>query len=185
MSRIGLMLLAAASLAGSLTAQTQSAAQASTQSSTSGSADVSKHGAQASANGTSGASGAATVGNNDAALAGGSTFNAALSAPLDSKKCKAGDPVKARTTEPAKSGGKTVFPKGTKLEGHVTRASSRAKGDSESAIGVVFDKAILKNGEEVPLNVAIQAIASAQTGAAAAGSDVDSMGGMGASAAGS
>jgi hypothetical protein len=185
MSRIGLILFAAATLAGSATAQTQSAAQASTQSSTSASADVSKHGAQASANGTSGASGAATAGNNDVALAGGSTFNAALSAPLDSKKCKAGDPVNARATEPAKSGGKTVFPKGTKLEGYVTRASSRAKGDSESAIGVVFDKAILKNGEEVPLNVAIQAIASAQTSAAAAGSDFDSMGSMGTSAAGS
>jgi hypothetical protein len=137
MSRIGLMLLAAATLAGSATAQTQSAAQASTQTNTSASADVSKHGAQASANGTSGASGAATAGNNDAALAGGLDVQRRIERPLDSKKCKPGDPVKARTSETAKSGGKTVFPKGTKLEGHVTQASSRAKGDSESAIGIV------------------------------------------------
>src|SRR5438034_11177381 len=33
---------------------------------------------------------------------------------------------------------------------------------SESALGIVFDKAILKNGQEIPLNVAIQALASAQ-----------------------
>jgi hypothetical protein len=43
----------------------------------------------------------------------------------------------------------------------------------------------LKNGEEVPLNVAIQAIASAQSSTSAAGADVDSMGSMGGSAAGS
>jgi hypothetical protein len=49
----------------------------------------------------------------------------------------------------------------------------------------VFDKAILKNGQEIPLNAGIQAIASAQSGASAAGADVDSMGGIGASAAGS
>src|SRR5579859_2067541 len=166
MSRIGLMLFAAATLAASARAQTQPAAQASTQSNTSVSADVSKQGGQASANGSSGASGAASAGNSRAALAGGSTINAELNAPLDSKKCKPGDPVKARTTQPAKSGGRTVLPKGTRLVGHVTRASSRARGDSESAMGIVFDKAILKNGEEVPLNVAIQAIASSQASAA-------------------
>ncbi|HXJ06472.1 MAG TPA: hypothetical protein VNH65_15310 [Candidatus Acidoferrum sp.] len=189
MNRFGLTLFAAALITGPASANAaagpQAGAQTGTQSSTSTSADVSKQGAQASANGSTSASGSANAGANSAALAGGSTFNAALSAPLDSKKCKQGDPVKARTTEPAKSGGKTAFPKGTKLEGHVTRASSRAKGDSESAIGIVFDRAILKNGEEVPLNVAIQAIASTQTSAAVAGSDFDSMGSAGASAVGS
>jgi hypothetical protein len=48
----------------------------------------------------------------------------------------------------------------------------------------VFDKAILKNGQEVPLNVAIQALASAQSSTAVAGPDTDMMGGMGASVAG-
>jgi len=67
----------------------------------------------------------------------------------------------------------------------VTQASARAKGESESSLGIVFDRAILKNGQEIPLNVAIQAIASAQSGVSAAGADMDTMGGMGASAAGS
>jgi len=187
MNRIGSMFFTAVILTGlaaaSAIAQPQAGAQASAQSGTQASADVSKQGAQASGSGSATAS--AQAGQNSAALAGGSTFNAALSAPLDSKKCKPGDPVNARTTEAAKSEGKTVFPKGTKLAGHVTQASARGKGDSESALGIVFDKAILKNGEEVPLNVAIQAIASAQTSTAAAGSDFDSAGGMGASAAGS
>src|SRR2546425_652303 len=66
------------------------------------------------------------------------------------------------------------------------QASARAKGESESSLGIVFDKAILKNGQEIPLNnVTIQAIASAQSSASAAGADMDTMGGMGASAAGS
>src|SRR5205823_6214680 len=56
---------------------------------------------------------------------------------------------------------------------------------STSALGIVFDRAILKRGEEIPLSVGIQAIAAAQTGASAAGSDIDTIGGMGASAAGS
>jgi len=51
-----------------------------------------------------------------------------------------------------KSEGKIVIPKGAKLVGHVTQASARTKGESESALGIVFDKAILKNGQEIPLS---------------------------------
>jgi hypothetical protein len=69
--------------------------------------------------------------------------------------------------------------------GHVTQASARANGESESALGIVFDKAILKNGQEVPLNVAIQALAAAQSNAAVAGPDLDTMGSAGGSAVGS
>jgi hypothetical protein len=111
--------------------------------------------------------------------------NAELSSPIDSKKCKPGDAVNGRTTEAVKSEGRTVIPKGAKLVGHVTQASARAKGESESALGIVFDKAILKNGEEIPLSAGIQALAAAQSSASAAGSDVDAYGGAGASAAGS
>jgi hypothetical protein len=84
-----------------------------------------------------------------------------------------------------KSDGKTVLPKGTKLVGRVTQTSARAKGDSESALAITFDRAILKNGQEVPLNVAIQAMASAQTAASATDADLDTMGSAGTSAAGS
>jgi hypothetical protein len=185
MNRIGLTLFAAAIVTAGAAAQTQSGAQGGAQQGAQASADVSKQGTEASGSGSAAASGAAQAGQNSTSLAGGSTVNAALSAPLDSKKCKPGDPVNARTTEPAKSDGKTVFPKGTKLVGHVTRASARGKGDSESALGIVFDKAILKNGEEVPVSVTIQAMASAETSVRAAGSDIDTMGGLGTSTAGS
>ena len=163
----------------------QTGAQASAQSSGQASVDASKQGAQVNAQSSTSASGAAQAGNSSASLASGSTVNTSLSAPVDSKKCKPGDPVTARSTEAAKSDGKVVFAKGTKFVGHVTQASSRAKGDSESAVGIVFDRAILKNGEEVPVNFAIQAMASAESSASAAGSDVDTMGSLGGSAAGS
>ena len=142
-------------------------------------------GAQASASSSTSAAAAAQNGQANAALSSGTTFNAELSSPVDSKKCKPGDPVNAKTTEAVKSEGKTVIPKGSKLVGHVTQASARAKGEAESSLGIVFDKAILKHGEEIPLNVGIQALASAQSSASAAGSEMDTMGGLSGSAAGS
>jgi len=170
----------------SAAAQSQTGAQAGAQSSGQASVQAGQTQAQASGNASAASAASAQNGQANASLASGTAFNAALSSPIDSKKCKPGDPVNARTTEAAKSEGKTVIPKGSKLVGHVTQASARAKGESESSLGIVFDKAILKNGQEIPLNnVAIQAIASAESGASAAGADIDTMGGTGASAAGS
>jgi hypothetical protein len=95
----------------------------------------------------------------DASLAAGTAINAELNSSIDSKKAKSGDTVMAHTTEAVKSGDdRTILPKGTKLIGHITQAS--AKGDTESALGIGFDKAILKGGEEVPLSVTIQALAA-------------------------
>src|SRR5437667_2039189 len=183
MNRAGMAIVVGAFSCIAAAAQAQTGAQASAQ----GSSQTSVRAGQAQASGNASASTSASAQNGQAngSLAAGTAFNAALSSPVDSKKCKPGDPVNARTTEAVKSEGKTVIPKGAKVVGHVTQASARAKGESESALGIVFDRAILKRGEEVPLSVGSQAIAAAQTGASAAGSDIDTMGGMGASAAGS
>lgn len=171
MNRAGLTLIVGAFFSLSAAAQdtgAQAGAQASTQTSA-----------------QEGATQAQPSGNPPVALSSGTAFNAELNSALDSRKAKAGDSVTARTTEAVKSDGKTVIPRGTKVVGHVTQASARAKGESESALGVVFDKAVLKNGHEIPLNAGIQALASAQSSASAAGADTESMAGMGASAAGS
>jgi hypothetical protein len=185
MNRTGIAIAVGALFCFGAAAQSQTGAQAGVQSSSQASAEASKTQAQASGNAS--ASGSASVQNSQAngSLASGTAFNAALSSPVDSRKCKPGDEVTARTTEAAKAEGKTVIPKGSKLVGHVTQASARAKGESESALGITFDKAILKNGQEIPLKVAIQALASAQSSASAAGPDLDDFGGAGASAAGS
>jgi hypothetical protein len=185
MNRTGLAFAVGALLCVSAAAQSQTGAQAGAQSSSQASVQAGQTQAQTSGNASAATSESAQNGQANGALASGTAFNAALSSPIDSKKCKPGDPVNAHSTEAVKSEGKTVIPKGSKLVGHVTQASARGKGESESSLGIVFDKAILKNGEEIPLNAGIQAIASAQSSASAAGSDMDTMGGMGASAAGS
>ncbi len=185
MNRAGMAIVVGTLFCMSAAAQSQTGAQAGAQSGSQASVQAGQTQAQASGNASASTSASAQNGQANSSLATGSAFNAALSSPIDSKKCKLGDPVNAHSTEAAKSEGKTVIPKGSKLVGHVTQASARAKGESESSLGIVFDKAILKNGQEIPLNVAIQAIASAQSGVSAAGADMDTMGGMGASAAGS
>jgi hypothetical protein len=181
MNRIGFAIVVGALFCTGAAAQSQTDAQAGAQTSSSTSVQAGQTQTQASGN----ASASAQDGRANGSLATGTAFNAALSSPIDSKKCKPGDPVNARSTEAVKSEGKTVIPKGSKLVGHVTQASARAKGESDSSLGIVFDRAILKNGQEIPLNVAIQALASAQSSASMAGQDLDAFGGAGASAAGS
>src|SRR6266478_1984185 len=185
MNRAGMAIVVGTLFCMSAAAQSQTGAQAGAQSGSQASVQAGQTQAQASGNASASTSASAQNGQASGSLATGSAFNAALSSPIDSKKCKPGDAVTAHSTEAAKSEGKTVIPKGSKLVGHVTQASARAKGESESSLGIVFDKAILKNGQEVPLNVAIQAIAAAQTSVAAGGGDIDTFGGAGASAAGS
>jgi len=120
--------------------------------------------AQASGQATAGAS--ANQNEQSASLAAGRAVNAQLSQTIDSKKAKAGEPVTAQTTDAVKSDGKVIIPKGTKLIGHVTRASARSKGDADSTLAIQFDRAVLKDGHEVPLQVTIQALASDQRAAA-------------------
>src|ERR1700686_4573413 len=89
----------------------------------------------------------------------GTLINAELTGSLDSKKAKPGDAVNARTMTDLKTNdGRTVLPKDTKIVGHVTQASARGAGQPESSLGLVFDKAILKSGQEIPLNASVQAV---------------------------
>jgi hypothetical protein len=155
------------------------------QGSASASAQASPKQAQAPGNAAAAANASGQAGQASAALASGTAMNAALNTPVDSKKAKPGDSVTAHTTEAVKADGKTVIPKGTKLVGHVTQALTKAEGESQSTLGVVFDRAILKNGQEVPINAGIQALAAAQTVSSVGGSDLDTIGSTGASGGGS
>jgi hypothetical protein len=103
----------------------------------------------------------AKTGESEASLAPGTSINAKLKSSIDTKKAKPGDPVAAETTEEVKSAdGRTILPKGTKLLGQVTQASSKAKGDNQSMLAMEFEKAVTKKKEEVPLkDVVLQAIA--------------------------
>jgi hypothetical protein len=140
MKRTGFIILGVLVFAGSAVCRTQAGAQTSSSASAAPSASTDNPRLNAS-------------------LADGSPIVAELSSSVDSKKIKQGDAVTARTTADIRADGKTIIPKGTKLVGHVTEAAARAKGGTDSSLGIAFDKAVLKGGEELPLNVAIVAVA--------------------------
>jgi hypothetical protein len=119
-------------------------------------------------------------------LSEGTMMNAALASSLDVKKNKPGDRIEARTTQDVKQDGKVVLRKGTRLVGHVTEAQVRAKDQTQSELGVAFDHAELRDGQQVPLNASIQALAAAQSSAQASAGDDDliASGGGGAAAGG-
>jgi hypothetical protein len=88
------------------------------------------------------------------------TVHATLEKPIDARKNKAGDEVVAKTTQTMTSSDGVSIPKGSKIIGHVTEAKAKQKGESQSAVGVVFDHAVLKNGQQIPMNASIQAISA-------------------------
>jgi hypothetical protein len=89
----------------------------------------------------------------------GTAFNATLTDSLDTRRAKPGDPVTAEVVENVTYQRTVIFPKGTKVMGHIVRVTSGGRGRAGSALFVQFDKALLKDGQEVILNAGIQALA--------------------------
>jgi hypothetical protein len=83
---------------------------------------------------------------------------AVLSKSLDAKKAKQGDPVAAKLEESVKLSDEQELPKNTVLEGHIDRVQA-SEHKSDSSIEVTFDKARLKNGQELPVKATVMAIA--------------------------
>lgn len=88
----------------------------------------------------------------------GTAFNASLTESLDTRRAKPGDAVTAEVVEDVAYERSIIFPKGTKVLGHVVRATSGGRGRAGSALFVQFDRAVLTGGEEVLLNAGIQAL---------------------------
>jgi hypothetical protein len=107
----------------------------------------------------------------EASISAQSPINVVLDSTIDSKKAKQGDPVKAHVAETVKSpDNRAVLPKGAKLIGHVTRASARSKGDSDSMLGIQFDKAELKGQQEKSLGgMIVEALAAPSDNASSFG----------------
>jgi hypothetical protein len=89
----------------------------------------------------------------------GTVIPAELSKSLDAKKAKPGDKIEAKTTMDMLSQGKVVIPRNSKIEGHVTSAKPHTKDSPESELGIAFDRLLMKNAGELPMQAAIQAIA--------------------------
>jgi hypothetical protein len=92
-------------------------------------------------------------------LPAGTLIPAELSKSLDSKKAKSGDKVEAKTAVDLLSQGKIVIPRNTKIIGHVTEAKAHSKESPDSMVGIVFDRIAMKDGHEVPIQAAVQAVA--------------------------
>jgi hypothetical protein len=97
-----------------------------------------------------------------AKLDSGTLVVAELSKSLNARKLQQGDRVTAKVIQAVVVNGKVVIPRGSKLIGNVTEIKARSKEDPESRMGIVFAKATLKNGAEVPLDAIVQALGRAQ-----------------------
>src|SRR5262249_51504035 len=99
----------------------------------------------------------------------GTTLNAVLSDTLDSRKNKPGDTVRAKTAEDVKAGAVVVIPRGAKLIGHVTEAQPAANRNDQARLGVVFERAELKDGQQISLRTTFYALAAPEGSAATGG----------------
>jgi hypothetical protein len=109
---------------------------------------------------TSGSSTAQVVADSGHAnVASGAAVQAVLNKSIDTKKAKQGDEVTAKTPQDVKVSSALTIPKNSKLIGHVTEVKAFEKGKSDSSVAILFDKAVLKGGQQVPVHATIQAIA--------------------------
>jgi len=110
-------------------------------------------------------------------IAPGSVIPVELTKTVDAKKVKTGDEVEARVTEDLKSGnGQLVVAKDTKVVGHITEAQAHSKDQHESQVGIAFDHAVLKDGQDFSLPMSIQAIIAPQSvNPGTGGADTDAL----------
>ena len=95
-------------------------------------------------------------------IAPGSVIPVELTKTIDAKKARTGDEVVAKVTQDMKTQtGEILFPKDTKVIGHVTEAQRREKDQKESQLAIAFDQAVLKN-QQVQLPMLIQAVIGPQ-----------------------
>jgi len=155
-----------------VSAQTSASVQADVSAQSQSAVQADKSGVQASGSESEFSSASANVANNSADISSGTKIDATLAESLDAKKNKPGDRVEARTTRDIKQDGKVMLKKGAHLVGHVTQVQVRASGQTQSQLGIAFDHAVLRGGQEVPFNATIQALAVAPSSTVAdTGSD--------------
>jgi hypothetical protein len=94
-----------------------------------------------------------------AAPASSPEIHAVLEKMVHPKKVKVGDEVVAHMTEPSKLKDGTELPKGTKIIGKVTEVKMKADKEGPSKLGLLFDKAQLKDGKEMPVTMALVSVA--------------------------
>ena len=93
------------------------------------------------------------------------SFPVKLDKAIDSKKLKEGDTVVFETISALHSRSGLMIPSGSKVIGHVTQAQARSKGDSDSTLGITFDKIEYGKDENLPMKGTLQAVGPSLSGA--------------------
>jgi hypothetical protein len=88
----------------------------------------------------------------------GTIIPAELAKSLDAKRAKVNDEVVAKTAQDLLAHGQIIIPVGSKVIGHVSEVKARSKTETQSTIGIVFDRLLLKDGATMSLQIAVQAI---------------------------
>lgn len=88
----------------------------------------------------------------------GSYLLVELRKTLKAKKLKPGDKIKAEVSQDVVSHGKVIIPVETEVIGHVTEVNVRDAGNSESRLGIIFDKILLKHYHDVNFQAVVQAV---------------------------
>jgi hypothetical protein len=86
------------------------------------------------------------------------SFPTTLVKSIDTKKLKEGDVVICQTSAALHSRSGMLIASGSKVIGHVTKAQARSKGDSDSSLGIVFDKIQVSKDKEIPIKGVLQAV---------------------------
>jgi hypothetical protein len=99
---------------------------------------------------------------------------------IDTKDAKLGDPVEARTTAKATLADGTELPKGTRLTGSVTEVRAKSNDGKNAHLGFSFDRAVLRDGHEVPIHATLTSLSAPASMGAVGGQD-DTFAGVGTS----
>jgi len=94
------------------------------------------------------------------ALPPGTAILAVLDKSINAKKAKAGDEVRANVVQDVLVAGKMVIPRNSKLIGRIQDVRAAEDKDSQSSVALAFDRAVLRDQQEIPLKVVIQALAA-------------------------
>jgi hypothetical protein len=84
---------------------------------------------------------------------------ASLTSAVDAKKKKPGEEVILKTAGNVRLADGTVISRGAKVVGHVTESKARSGSETQSSLGIVFDKINLSDGKTLAITGVIQAFA--------------------------
>jgi uncharacterized coiled-coil protein SlyX len=91
-----------------------------------------------------------------------STLMALLTGSLELKSATVGQEFTLKTISDVVVDGQLVIPKGARVLGHVTKAVTKGKDQPKSELSLVIEKAVRRDGSEIPLQAIIAALAAPQ-----------------------